>query len=49
MIIPATFLSNYVLQNYGLKVGVRIGFSLLLLGSFFRLFVNDSYNYLVFG
>ncbi len=48
-LVPATFVANYVLQNYGLKIGVLCGTSLALAGSFIRILLLRDKGYLFFG
>lgn len=40
---------NYILDTYGLRVGVTIGQLLLIIGSGTRLLINHSYYFLLLG
>lgn len=47
--LPANFPSNYILDKYGIRVGVTLGTVLTLIGSWIRIFVNDSFYYVLLG
>ena len=49
MLVPGTFIANHILQKMGLKTGFIVGLSILLLGSFTRIYGYKSYNFILIG
>jgi fucose permease len=47
--IPMNFPSTYVLDKYGLKVGVMLGFAIQVCGFWVRCFVNKSFWFVLVG
>ena len=45
----STFLANYILDTYGLKVGISIGVIGMMAGMSVRLLINESFYYLFLG
>ena len=44
-----TFPASYAIDTYGTKVGIAIGSGLCLLGTGLRLFVNNSFSWVIVG
>lgn len=47
--MPSNFPSNYILDKYGIRVGVTIGTILTLIGSWLRILINQSFYYVILG
>jgi len=43
------FPSNYILDDWGIRIGVLIGASLTIAGAWVRILVNDSFYWVIGG
>lgn len=46
---PISFPANYILEKYGVKVGVNIAAGLCLFGSWLRCLLNYSFSFALIG
>lgn len=49
MFIPINFPANYILDHVGLKKGIMIGLSFIVIGVFVRCLINKSLIYVILG
>ena len=49
MFIPGNFVGNYIFDKFGIKKGIQIAITLTILGAFLRIFINQSFYYVVLG
>jgi MFS transporter, FLVCR family, feline leukemia virus subgroup C receptor-related protein len=47
--MPFNFPSNYILDKYGIKVGIILGTVLTLVGAWIRIFVNHNFYFVTLG
>lgn len=47
--MPFNFPSNYIVDKYGIKVGMTIGTVLTLIGAWVKIFVNQSFFFVMLG
>ena len=47
--IPMNFPATYVLDHYGLRVGILVGVSLEVTGYILKCFINQSFWFVIVG
>ena len=47
--MPFNFPSNYIVDKYGIKVGMALGTVLTLIGAWVKIFVNQSFFFVMLG
>lgn len=46
---PVTLPSNYILDKYGIRVGLTFGMIATIIGAWVKIFINDSFYYYLLG
>ena len=46
---PITLPSNYILDKYGIRVGLTFGMIATLIGAWVKIFINNSFYYFLLG
>ena len=46
---PVTLPSNYILDKYGIRVGLTFGMVATLIGAWVKIFINNSFYYFLLG